>query len=451
MSYKIIPRAFGILGYAIAIAVVSLLGSLGRNAAATVPYTNQMVSTDSSGNETTDFHIGSGFVPSISQDGRYIAFGSNSTHLVSGDTNGKWDIFVKDMQTGNVVRANTSSSGAQMTTGFTYGEAKISANGKYVAFAASDPGLVTGDSNGYQDVFVKNLVTGDIQIATLTNSGGQSNASTQQFNISADGRYVVFISAASNLVTGDTNGKQDVFVRDMVNGTTTLISKSASGTLANGNSNGYPTISCDGAYVAFIANASNLVANDTNGQSDVFLVNRLDGAVTDVTLAANSEMNLGIPQLSCDGSTLLFTSAASNLVSGDTNGLTDLFAYSIREGTFERINVSSSGAQATTYSVSPTNPSQYMNFDGQKVVFETVDSGMVSGDTNAAMDIFIRDRAAGTTERLSMRNATTQTTVGSDSAAISADGNYALFMTNDSGIVAGDTNGLSDLFRARTN
>jgi Tol biopolymer transport system component len=227
------------------------------------------------------------------------------------------------------------------------------------------------------------------------------------------------------------------------------MSTATSGGVANGAS-GPGTISCDGAYVAFPSIASNLVTGDTNGNADVFLVDRITGTVKDVTILGNGGTDFShSPQLSCDGTTLIFTSDASNLVSGDTNGYQDIFAYDTYSGTTEKVTVSSSGAQSTRYPDTDYSTGG-VSYDGRYVVFGSYDNGLVSGDTNAHGDVYLRDRKVGTTEIISMRSSSTPTTDHSFHPAISDNGKYVVYMSNDNGLVSGDTNGTVDIFVSQT-
>jgi Tol biopolymer transport system component len=424
-----------------------------HKASATVPYVNERVDTDSGGNQSTGGVSDTATGPAISQDGRYVAFATGSSNLVSGDTNGVSDVFVKDRQTGAIVRANTSSTGAQMPgTGGLSSGLQMSDNGRFVAFEAVHPGLVSGYSNTYKDIYVKDLQTGSIEIDSVSSAGSYGNANAAQFDLSADGRYLVFGSNASNLVANDTNGQPDIFVRDRLLNTTTLLSQAPGGTIANDGSLA-PTISCDGAYVAFTSSASNLVSNDVNGAADVFLVDRVGGRTIDITFNGNATPNAAnsrFPQLSCDGSTLLFYSAASNLVSNDTNGSIDIFTYDIYSGAMDRVNVSSSGTQSTR-DANADYSSGALSYDGRYVVFSSYDASLASGDTNGATsDILIRDRRNGTTDILSKRTASTATTSTSFLPSISSSGKYAAYASDDTGLVSGDTNGNYDVFISQT-
>lgn len=326
--------------------VVSLLASAvllldNTHVFAIVPYINERVNVSSAGSQMTTGNLQDPAI--ISQDGRYVAFSTNESSLVSGDTNNNVDIFVRDRKLGTTVRANVSSTDAELSLGYTSGY-KMSANGRFVIFASNNTNVVSGDTNGATDLFIRDLKNNTTERVSLTSTGGQSTGGTGgEADISADGRYIVFLTAASDFVSGDTNGVTDVFVRDRKLGTTTLLSKSNAGILSNTQSR-WPSISCDGSYVTFVSNATNLVASDTNGVRDVFLVDRIAGdSVTNITVNANGEVGNSFADISCNGEILVFRSEASNLVSGDTNSSPDIFAFNLADSTFERVNVDSAG------------------------------------------------------------------------------------------------------------
>ena len=203
----------------------------------------------------------------LSADGRYVAFQSAAGNLVAGDTNGTWDIFVRDRTTGATTRVSVASDGTQGNSASS--APVLSADGRTVAFYSSASNLVVGDT-GWADVFVRDLTTGVTRRVSVASDGSQANSDSVIPALSADGRYVAFVSLASNLVAGDTNGQSDVFVRDLAMGQTVRVSFASDGAQANGWSRS-PTISADGRYVAFTSTASNLVPGDTNTVEDVFV------------------------------------------------------------------------------------------------------------------------------------------------------------------------------------
>ena len=386
--------------------------------------------------------------PSISADGRYVAFESEAGNLVPGDTNGTLDIFVRDRQTGAIERVSVDSAGAQANEMSIY--PSISGDGRYVAFLSAASNLVPGDTNGVWDMFVHDRETGVTERVSVDSAGMEANGNCfSPPSISADGRYVAFESSATNLVPGDTNGTEDVFVHDRVTGTTERVSVSSAGTQSNGFS-GFPAITADGLYVAFSSFASNLVPGDTNGHYDVFVRERLAGTTERVSVSStgaqgNSDSGNGIGlTVSADGRYVAFASDSSNLAPGDTNGLNDTFVRDRRLGTTERVSVSSTGLQGNHSS----GNSAAVSADGRYVAFLSAASTLVPGDTNGAFDIFVRDRHLGTTERVSVDSNGMQGDSDCDISglSISPDGRYVAFASLADNLVSGDTNGVVDVF-----
>jgi Tol biopolymer transport system component len=230
--------------------------------------TTAVVNVNTSGVQTTGTYSSD---PSISFDGRFIAFASTATDLVSGDTNASYDIFVRDMQLGVNVRASVDSLGNEGDDDSL--DPSISSDGRFVAFSSVATNLVSTDVNGHADVFVHDMLTGATVLASVDSNGAQANADCLNPSLSADGRFVSFHSTASNLVLGDTNNADDVFVRDLLLGTTTCASIGLADAPANGASD-RAAISVDGRFISFVSFASSLVAGDTNGTYDVFVRDR---------------------------------------------------------------------------------------------------------------------------------------------------------------------------------
>ncbi len=265
--------------------------------------------------------------PSISASGRYVAFESDATNLVKGDTNGLRDIFVRDRQSGKTTRVNRRSDGKQAWGGDSIAAA-ISANGRYVAFASKARNLVRNDSNGVQDVFVHDRSTGKTRRVSIRSNGNQGNNHSAGPALSADGRFVAFDSLASNLVKGDTNTRYDVFLRDRNSKKTKRVSVRSDGTQALGSDSWHAAISGDGRSIAFMSYATNLFTNDVNGEPDVFLRDRKSGKTRLISrnhfgsMADNSSND---PEISADGRFVVFRSLASDLVANDTNSENDVF------------------------------------------------------------------------------------------------------------------------------
>lgn len=400
--------------------------------------TTERVSVATGGAEWNNFSSAS----SISADGRYVAFDAYPYPQIFGSS-----AYVHDRQTGITEMVSLSSQGTP-ANGISI-IPSISADGRYVAFLSYATNLVSGDTNALPDVFVRDRQTGVTERVNVSTSGAQDNGGAGSVSISADGRYVAFHTYGSNLVPGDTNGpgdaSRDVFVHDRVTGATERVSVSSAGTQGNNGSTD-PAISADGRYVAFTSYASNLVSGDTNGAADVFVHDRQTNSTERVSVSGTGGQGNGTsysPSMSADGQFIVFLSTASNLVPGDTNGYWDVFVHDRQTGTTERVNVSSSGGQANNSSF--RRPS--ISGDGRYVVFDSWATNLVDRDANAYIaDIFLHDRQTGTTELVSVSSGGEQGNGNSYSPSISTDGNSIVFSSWSTNLVSGDTNGIYDVF-----
>lgn len=272
--------------------------------------------------------------PNVNADGSLVAFTAGADDLVPNDANETNDVFVRSPSGGPTELISVISFGGQAGrsgNGPSAGPA-ISADGCIVAFYSDATNLVPGDTNGFRDVFVRDRCNHTTERVSVSSSGEQANRPSQAAGfsvaVSADGQLVAFSSDATNLDDGDDNNRTDIFVRDRAAGTTTRVSKNAAGESANGPSQ-FAGISGDGRFVVFQSAASNLVDDDTNGKTDIFVVDRTDGTIKRVSLGTGGEQADGdsnAPQISADGGTVVFQSNATNLVPGDTNGVADCFA-----------------------------------------------------------------------------------------------------------------------------
>ena len=340
---------------------------------------------------------GRSFEPAISADGRFVAFQSGATNLVAGDTNGHKDVFVRD-RVAQVTRRVSVGPGGQQPNSLSSNPA-ISAHGRFVAFISDASNLVAGDTNGTIDVFVRDRVARVTRRVSVGPAGQQANSNSFEPTISADGRFVVFSSFASNLVAGDTNGAQDVFLRDRAAQVTRRVSVGPAGQQTNGNSF-EPAISADGRFVAFRSLASNLVAGDTNGSYDVFVRDRVAQVTRRVSVGPGGQQANDYsvsPAISADGRFVAFFSLASNLVAGDTNNADDVFVRDRVAQLTRRVSVGPAGQEANNTSFDPA-----ISAHGRFVVFSSDASNLVPGDTNGAQDVFVRDRKAHVTRRVSV-------------------------------------------------
>lgn len=328
----------------------------------------------------------------------------------------------------------------------------ISAAG-LVAFASRATNLVAGDTNGASDIFVRHpngvtarlSVNSDEQQATRNPCQICVVPDSDEPKISRDGRYVAFGSWAENLTPNDTNYSKDVFVRDLLNGTTTAVSVSGSGALGNSNSLYGLSISGDGRYVAFTSAASNLVPGDTNNAYDIFVRDLIARTTTRVSVGASSvEANhlSTWPTISSDGRYVAFLSLASNLVTGDTNTSYDVFVRDLAAGTTSLVSLSALNVQAP--SVSPYDYPAIS--DNANYIAFTSRSSLHIDDTNGLDDVYIRDRGGNTTI-LASRNATGGPSGYSSRPSISADGRYTAFQSSSPLVgTTYDSNGASDIY-----
>jgi hypothetical protein len=404
----------------------------------------QRASVDSTGAEANDY---SSYAIGISEDGGLVLFSSHAWNLVANDLNGWEDVFVHDFSTGTTELVSVDSSGKQGNSDSGLFSGAISADGQVVAFVSWATNLVTGDKNGVSDIFVHDRSTGVTERVSVNSSGGEANGPSDVPALSADGRYVAFECLASNLVSGDHNGVWDIFVHDRSTGATQRVSVDSSGVEGNGHCYG-PSISRDGQVVAFGSEATNLVSGDTNRSPDVFVHDRGSGATEIVSVSSQGVQGSGISSnasVSGDGAFVAFSSLSNNLVPSDTNGFSDVFVRDRSAGTTERVSVDSSGGQANEVSDWSS-----ISSDGQVVAFSSAASNLVAGDANQSFDVFVRDRAAGTTEVASIGRSGG---VGNDDSgdsglglALSGNGMVVAFESVATDLVSGDTNGTSDIF-----
>jgi Tol biopolymer transport system component len=398
------------------------------------------VSLTSSGRQAN----GESWYPTASGDGRFVVFISHATDMVPGDTNGKWDVFVRDRKAGETKRAGVSSSGKEAALGAW--SPTISGDGRFVAFVSKSGDIVPGDTNGEDDIFVHDRKTGVTERITLGAGGAEPDGMSWVRSVSAHGRFVVFMSEATNLVSGDTNGKRDVFVHDRVNGTTKRVSVSSSGTEGDGPSN-WHDISADGRFVVFESEATNLVPDDGNDASDVFVHDRLTGRTSRASVkpgGGEADGGSGRPAISADGRFVTFRSDASNLVPDDTNGKTDVFVHDRKTGRTERVSVESGGGEGD----GPSSGAS-ISADGRFVAFESQARDLVDGGEKGDDLVCVHDRRTGETARVNVSARGAEADGQSYFLWISADGRFVTFSSAAKNLVHGDTNDCADVFVAR--
>lgn len=350
-----------------------------------------------------------------------------------------------------VERVSVSSSGGQAFSSST--AAGLSADGRYVAFASDATGLVPNDSNDVRDVFVHSRLTGVTERASVSAGGAEGHGASGALGaggprLSGDGRYVAFSSEAPDLVPNDGNGTADVFVRDRVAGTTERVSVAGDGAEAHGESV-TPSISRDGRYVTFTSLADDLIAGDGNSDRDVFLHDRTTGATELVSVASDGThgnfpsggLGAGPARVTPDGRYVVFGSFANNLVANDINGFDDVFVRDRVAGTTERVSVASGGAEGDGHSVYGS-----ISDDGRYVAFSSPAGTLAPSEGFAGSDVFLHDRQTHTTSRLSDAPGGAAANGASFFPAISGDGTAVAYHSDASNLTPGDMNNTTDVF-----
>ncbi|HEV2679661.1 MAG TPA: hypothetical protein VGV14_04105 [Rhodanobacter sp.] len=322
--------------------------------------------------------------PTFASRGRYVVFSSNATNLTSERTFGKKQIFRKDLVSKQVVLVSVDADGEAAAGDNAY--ASVSADGNIIAFT-SYAALAPGCTATHVNIYVRDVARSKTTCLSVGSNGEEANDGSFQPSISADGSKVAFRSSANNLVSGDTNRVDDVFVRDMTTNTTTLVSVGVDGESANAEST-EPSISGDGTRVAFTSNASNLVAGSNHHVEEIFVRDLAKGK----TILASSRDGKTFadgtsvqPRLSLDGNTVVFMSAATNLTPQPTNGHRNIYALDLAKKQLRRISVATHGADLNGDCFQPA-----VSADGSIVAFRSNASNLVESDTNLTDDVFVQ-------------------------------------------------------------
>jgi len=380
--------------------------------------------------------------PAITPDGRFVAFESAADNLVPGDTNGAVDVFLHDGITGRTERVSLGSGGAQGNGHSGY--PGVSDDGRWVVFSSGADDLVPGDLNGFWDVFVRDRQDGTTRRVSVAGSSEEANRHCQSPDISADGRIVAFLSAADNLVAGDTNAVPDVFIHDRAAGTTERISISSLGAQADGACFGRAALSADGRYVAFQCAATNLVPNDTNAASDIFVRDRVALVTTRVSTGPGGvEANDGSsnPSMTGDGQLVAFDSGANNLHPHDRNSSIDVFVHDRATGVTEVVTRTVSGGVA-----SQGGWESGIARDGLSVTFRSSSADLLPGEMNAFFDVYLRDLVGRRTIRLTTDAAGVEGNRDSLHGRPASGGRAAVISSLARNLVPGDTNNQWDVF-----
>lgn len=396
-----------------------------------------LVSKSTAGSLGNDDSVNS----AVSQDGRYVAFESRASNLTPNDTNGRNDVFLRDTRDNVTTRVSEHANGASLAGESALGG--ITGAGRHVAFATAAPGLVPGDTNGRYDVFVRDMQTGAIDRMSVNTAGEQGNGHSFAAGISADGRRVLISSSASNLAGNDNNSGSDLFVRDRATNTTRLVTTAMHGGAASNPTFG-GSLSADGLSVAFASDSGDIVPGDTNGANDIFVRDMAANATHRATVGEFGRPGDGpssTPAISMDGRLIVFASTARNFMPDDLSAASKIFLRDRVLKTTVRADVNAAGQAANNTSVEPA-----ISADGQHIAFTSYAKNLVSGDTNDTWDIFVRNLATNTVARASVSSAGVEGNGQSNNAALSADGRYVVFSSIASNLVSNDTNAKRDIF-----
>ena len=316
----------------------------------------------------------------------------------------------------------------------------LSKDGRYLAFT-SFLSLLPQDANSLNDIYLLDRQTNTLELVSLSNSGALGNANSFDPSISDDGRYIAFLSFASNFYSGDVSGVADIFVRDRQSGTTTLVTVGTSG---NANALSIePMLTANGRTIIFWSSATNLIANDTNASTDLFVRN-LDTGVTsrinpNTATAATFDPATNGGDITADGRFVAFQSLSNGITAGDTNNVSDIFVMDRTTNTYERVSTSSSGAQSNGAS-----EKRSISDDGRFVVFDSTATNLTSDSGVTSYNIFIKDRQTGETKLIS-RNYNGGAANASRRPEISGDGRWVTFETGSTTMFADSANTAGDI------
>ena len=407
----------------------------------------QRISVDSDGVQA---NLGS-HEASISADGSVVAFRSNASNLVADDTNGTSDIFVNDLSAGVVERVSLDEDGSELGNGQYNNSARtsISDDGNRIAFQ-------NYSLSGFPYVLVRDRAAASTTIVLPIVGGEGDKEARQEPALSGSGQFVAFHSmlnfqsslpVSARPIDDDNNGSHDIFVYDLdtqPTPPTERVSRDSNGVEGHGGSYS-ASLSNDGRWVAFYSVVDSFASDDNNLARDVFVKDRQTGAIERVSVSSaglEGDDESQQAMISGDGQHVVFRSRASNLVAGDDNRQWDIFVRDRSAGTTERVSVSSQGEQANHGSFSPG-----ISDDGRYVVFRSNASNLVPDDSNQRFDIFVHDRSSGAIARVSTSASGEQANGHSYRPAISGDGNWIVFESDATNLVAGDTNRARDIFR----
>ncbi len=370
--------------------------------------------------------------PAISGDGRFVAFVSRDGTLVPGDTNGVDDVFVLDRDTATLVRASVTTAGVEGDGASSH--PRLSANGRYVAFESAATNLAASDANGpLSDVFVKDLVTGALEHVSVDSAGNGGNDLSVSPEISADGSTVVFFGYATNFGAVDTNGLTDTFVHDRTTQSTACLSVGATGQAIAGRT---ASVSGDGRHVVF-ETTEQVLGLPATGPILVVRLDRQTGALTALNVQGGQVRHAEDPRISADGGTAVF-GTTFGFDPADTDGHRDPYAVDLATGAVQLLTLPTTSQFVGVHH-------HGVSGDGRFVVVSTAEA-LQPADTNDLRDVYVVDRLTGGVERITVALQGGLADADSIGGPISADGRFVPFQSRATNLVPGDTNATDDVF-----
>ncbi|NUT51615.1 MAG: hypothetical protein HOV94_30615 [Saccharothrix sp.] len=365
--------------------------------------------------------------PVISGNGRFVAFQSMATNLAPGGADG---IFVRDLRTRRTELVSVATGGA-VGNGLSWAPS-ISADGRYVAFQSRATNLVPGDTNGVEDVFVRDRRTGRTERVSVADDGSELTLYSQRPSISGDGRHVAFIA-------GSNTGQGAVLLRDRVAGRTTNVSAGYAG---GGDWAETPEVSTDGRFVVFMSYSDDIVPGDVNRVSDIFVHEVATGRNTLVSVGAGgpADFHSFLPSISGNGRYVTFITQSTNLVPGHTGLVSDLFVRDTAEGRTTLVSATADGVQADEDSWDSA-----MDFSGRYIVYYTLATNLVP-DAPGTQNVLLHDLWTGDTRLVPVGVGGARPDSWSASPSIDARGRRVAYSSGATNLVAGDVNGVEDVF-----
>ena len=406
----------GPLTVAVTVALGILLPTAGGAAAACGDIRLVSVTPDGvAGNGSSGF-------PSVSAAGDVVAFASVATDLSALDNDRNYDVYVKNLITGGVVLASASSTGAKADVG---GEFPASSgSGRYVAFQSQSTNLAAADRNRRSDIYVKDLLSGRVALASANAAGRTGNGSSTQPSLSADGSAVAFVSTSTNLDPADPDPVADVYVKNLRTGQVRIASISSDGHPGNGSS-ANPSLSGDGLRVAFDSAATDLHPADTDELTDVYVADLQSGLLYLASTSGSGVKGNGAslsPALSGEGSTVAFTSLATDLDPADDDPGADVYVKAVDTGNLRLASRSRLGGSSNGDSTAAA-----LSADGMVVAFQSAATNLDPADRNRLTDVYAADLRSGELRVVSTSDDGELGNAGSGNPALTADGRHAAF------------------------